>query len=67
MYSLYDLDIELLEACRIEFHRRLKVYHAWRKRNMQKNKSAPAPQRAPVDIVKAGKLEYCTFVKFSID
>lgn len=26
-------DIELLEACREEFHRRLKVYHAWKSKN----------------------------------
>lgn len=26
-------DIELLEACREEFHRRLKVYHQWKHRN----------------------------------
>lgn len=26
-------DIELLEACREEFHRRLKVYHQWKFRN----------------------------------
>lgn len=25
-------DLELLEACREEFHRRLKVYHAWKSR-----------------------------------
>merc|ERR1712013_266319 len=30
-------DIELLEACREEFHRRLKVYHAWKARNKKKN------------------------------
>ena len=46
------LDLELLEACRIEFHRRLKVYHAWRKRNMQNNKNAPKAQRAPVDVIR---------------
>lgn len=45
-------DLELLEACRIEFHRRLKVYHAWRKRNMKKNTHAPTPQRAPADIIR---------------
>lgn len=28
-------DLELLEACREEFHRRLKVYHAWKMRNLQ--------------------------------
>jgi len=31
-------DIELLEACREEFHRRLKVYHAWKSKN-RKTKS----------------------------
>jgi myosin-6 len=29
-------DIELLEACREEFHRRLKVYHAWKAKNKKK-------------------------------
>ena len=29
-------DIDLLEACREEFHRRLKVYHAWKMKNMKK-------------------------------
>ncbi|CAB4065257.1 MYO6 [Lepeophtheirus salmonis] len=28
---------ELLEACREEFHRRLKVYHAWKAKNRKKN------------------------------
>jgi len=32
-------DIDLLEACREEFHRRLKVYHAWKMKNMNKAKS----------------------------
>ena len=30
-------DIELLESCREEFHRRLKVYHAWKAKNKKKN------------------------------
>ncbi|KAF0762385.1 myosin heavy chain 95F isoform X1 [Aphis craccivora] len=29
-------DIELLEACRVEFHRRLKVYHAWKAKNKKR-------------------------------
>ena len=29
-------DIELLESCREEFHRRLKVYHAWKAKNKKK-------------------------------
>eukprot|EP00055_Hartaetosiga_balthica_P015565 m.92745 g.92745 ORF g.92745 m.92745 type:complete len:1216 (+) comp8899_c1_seq1:183-3830(+) len=31
-------NIELLEACREEFHRRLKVYHAWKMKNMKSQK-----------------------------
>lgn len=30
-------DIPLLEACRAEFHRRLKVYHAWKAKNNKKS------------------------------
>jgi len=39
-------DIDLLEACREEFHRRLKVYHAWKMKNMNKEKKGQAG-RAP--------------------
>ncbi|RZF36972.1 hypothetical protein LSTR_LSTR004660 [Laodelphax striatellus] len=56
-------DIELLEACRIEFHRRLKVYHAWKAKNrrrttMDENERAPrsvmdAAARTPRVAVKA--------------
>ncbi|KAI2644287.1 Unconventional myosin-VI [Labeo rohita] len=38
-------DIELLAACREEFHRRLKVYHAWKSKNKKRN--AQDEQRAP--------------------
>ncbi|XP_060687622.1 unconventional myosin-VI-like isoform X1 [Hemiscyllium ocellatum] len=41
-------DIELLAACREEFHRRLKVYHAWKSRNKKRN--AEAEQRAPKSV-----------------
>lgn len=30
-------DIDLLEACKAEFHRRLKVYHEWKARNAKNN------------------------------
>jgi myosin VI len=30
-------DLELLEACREEFHRRLKVYHAWKSKNKKQS------------------------------
>ncbi|KAJ8341958.1 hypothetical protein SKAU_G00342490 [Synaphobranchus kaupii] len=38
-------DIELLAACREEFHRRLKVYHAWKSKNKKRN--TETEQRAP--------------------
>ena len=44
-------DIELLEACREEFHRRLKVYHAWKARNKKKNSTFEENQRAPTSIL----------------
>jgi myosin VI len=30
-------DLELLESCREEFHRRLKVYHAWKSKNKKQD------------------------------
>ncbi|XP_039527470.1 myosin VIa [Pimephales promelas] len=41
-------DIELLAACREEFHRRLKVYHAWKSKNKKRN--TQDEQRAPKAI-----------------
>ncbi|XP_046963537.1 myosin heavy chain 95F isoform X1 [Vanessa cardui] len=47
-------DIELLEACRHEFHRRLKVYHAWKARNARKSTLAEQ-ERAPQSVLDAAK------------
>ena len=48
---------ELLEACREEFHRRLKVYHAWKAKNrkMKGNTSNNADEsmRAPSSVLAA--------------
>jgi myosin-6 len=44
-----SVDVELLEACREEFHRRLKVYHAWKTKNNNK-KSRPGSTRAPSEV-----------------
>uniref|UniRef100_A0A3P9LM76 Unconventional myosin-VI n=1 Tax=Oryzias latipes TaxID=8090 RepID=A0A3P9LM76_ORYLA len=41
-------DIELLAACREEFHRRLKVYHAWKAKNKKRN--TESDQRAPKSV-----------------
>lgn len=41
-------DIELLELCREEFHRRLKVYHQWKDRiHNSRSLSTTAPTTAP--------------------
>uniref|UniRef100_A0A8D0ABM8 Unconventional myosin-VI n=1 Tax=Sander lucioperca TaxID=283035 RepID=A0A8D0ABM8_SANLU len=42
-------DIELLAACREEFHRRLKVYHTWKSKNKKRN-TETEPQRAPKSV-----------------
>lgn len=47
------VDIELLAACREEFHRRLKVYHAWKSKNKKRN--TEAEQRAPKCVTDYGK------------
>ena len=55
MFIFYSSDVELLEACREEFHRRLKVYHAWKTKN-KKRTTAPAEEaRAPKSVVETGK------------
>uniref|UniRef100_A0A6I8PNC7 Unconventional myosin-VI n=1 Tax=Ornithorhynchus anatinus TaxID=9258 RepID=A0A6I8PNC7_ORNAN len=41
-------DIELLAACREEFHRRLKVYHTWKSKNKKRN--TETEQRAPKSV-----------------
>lgn len=47
-------DLELLEACRSEFHRRLKVYHAWKAKNKKKT-TMDENQRAPKSVLEAAK------------
>uniref|UniRef100_A0A8C7ZIV6 Unconventional myosin-VI n=1 Tax=Oryzias sinensis TaxID=183150 RepID=A0A8C7ZIV6_9TELE len=42
-------DIELLAACREEFHRRLKVYHAWKTKNKKRDDDG-SDQRAPKSV-----------------
>ena len=51
------LDMELLEACKQEFHRRLKVYHHWKNKNKASKSSAQdtGDQRAPQEVVEEGK------------
>jgi len=57
-------DIDLLEACRDEFHRRLRVYHAWKMKNKKQTPTGPGePQRAPQEVVQAG--QYASLLPFS--
>lgn len=48
-------DVDLLEACREEFHRRLKVYHAWKMKNQNKSQTR-AEARAPEALQNAARL-----------
>lgn len=47
------VDVELLEACREEFHRRLKVYHEWKTKN-KKPSNDLFDQRAPQSVMEMG-------------
>ncbi|XP_066902835.1 myosin heavy chain 95F isoform X1 [Halyomorpha halys] len=47
-------DIDLLEACRVEFHRRLKIYHAWKAKNKHRS-VMNENERAPRSIMDAAK------------
>ena len=49
---VYHLDVDLLQACRDEFHRKLRVYHAWKSKN--KRRTETTEQRAPTEIVQQG-------------
>jgi len=42
----------MLEACRAEFHRRLKVYHEWKQRNVKQAEETDL--RAPQIVLDAG-------------
>nr|CAI5863971.1 unnamed protein product [Callosobruchus analis] len=46
-------DIELLEACRHEFHRRLKVYHAWKAKNRKRTVTTYEDERAPRSVLES--------------
>ncbi|XP_036173678.1 unconventional myosin-VI isoform X10 [Myotis myotis] len=55
-------DIELLAACREEFHRRLKVYHAWKSKNKKRN--TETEQRAPKSVTD---YDFAPFLNNSLD
>lgn len=46
--------MDLLAACREEFHRRLKVYHAWKSKN-HKTGGGEQEQRAPKSVIDSAE------------
>ena len=46
------LKYDIAEACREEFHRRLKVYHAWKARNKKKDSPFDDGLRAPSSVTE---------------
>ena len=65
-------DLELLDACREEFHRRLKVYHSWKTKNKknQAGKAGGAPgaadQRAPLEVEANGGYTHTLSLSLSL-
>ncbi|GMT00510.1 hypothetical protein PENTCL1PPCAC_22684, partial [Pristionchus entomophagus] len=41
-------DIEMLMACKTEFHRRLRVYNEWKNKSSNQNASSPLPPCRPL-------------------
>ena len=56
MWYFWLVDVDMLEACREEFHRRLKVYHAWKTKNKQRGKAKAEEDRAPKAVTDNGKI-----------
>ncbi|XP_014255662.1 myosin heavy chain 95F isoform X2 [Cimex lectularius] len=59
-------DIDLLEACRVEFHRRLKIYHAWKAKNRHRS-IMNENERAPRSIMDAANNSPKNLAKNTID
>lgn len=54
VYIFYKNEFYIYDkACRHEFHRRLKVYHAWKAKN-RKRTTMDENERAPRSIMEAG-------------
>ena len=67
-YVLLLVEVELLEGCREEFHRRLKVYHDWKTKNkMRQAGGGDDAERAPKSILnQPGRMYYCTCLIISV-
>ncbi len=48
--------MELLQACRMEFHRRLKVFQEWKTKNKQEQQQTRP--RAPSAVLGNGKISF---------
>jgi hypothetical protein len=66
---LYIIDIQVLDCCREESNRRLKIYHAWKNKNRNTNEleisaatncntEYQVEMRAPAEIFNNGELNW---------
>ncbi|XP_071818776.1 unconventional myosin-VI-like isoform X2 [Apostichopus japonicus] len=55
-------DVELLAACKEEFHRRLKTYHAWKTKNKKTNAQKQEQKRAPEPVIQSA-MEFDTLAQ----
>ncbi|XP_054921732.1 unconventional myosin-VI isoform X4 [Dermacentor andersoni] len=60
-------DLELLAACREEFHRRLKVYHAWKSKNAKKGGGETLQSRVPVSLQNGAEFQAPSMFHTRID
>jgi len=58
------VDIRLLEACRAEFHRRLKFYHEWKEKNVKQAEETEL--RAPQIVLDAGLFNWHLFPPLAV-
>lgn len=49
-------DLDLLEACREEFHRRLKVYHDWKTKNKKQGMTGSENTGTPDMLTEEGRM-----------
>lgn len=55
------LDMDLLLACKEEFHRRLRIYNAWKSRNQSVTERESSAPRAPNAVYANAQSRWNTF------
>lgn len=62
-YSFSKFFFSHFQACRAEFHRRLKVYHAWKAKN-NKRSVMDENERVPRSILEEGRALFSLIFSF---